>query len=83
MWCPKASYWNEADNIRIKSIVKNHTWKLMDLPHRSKLLGYKWIFKIKMKTNSTIDKYKARLVVKGYDDKKVWAILTHIHLYQE
>jgi hypothetical protein len=55
----------------------------MDLPHRSKLLGYKWIFKIKMKTNSTIDKYKARLVVKGYDDKKVWAILTHIHLYQE
>jgi hypothetical protein len=83
MSCPKASYWKEVDNIGIESIMKNHTWKLIDLPHRSKPSGYKWIFKIKMKTNSTIDKYKARLFVKGYDNKKVWAILTHIHLYQE
>jgi len=36
----------------------------MDFPPRSKLLGYKWIFKRKIKANNTIDKYKARLVVK-------------------
>ncbi|GKB01907.1 putative RNA-directed DNA polymerase [Tanacetum coccineum] len=28
--------------------------------------GYKWIFKKKMKADGTIDKYKARLVIKGY-----------------
>ncbi|GJY09726.1 calcineurin B-like protein 4 [Tanacetum coccineum] len=31
-----------------------------------KPLGYKWIFKKKMKADGTIDKYKARLVIKGF-----------------
>ena len=38
----------------------------MDLPPGCKPLGYKWIFKRKMKADGSIDKYKARLVVKGY-----------------
>ena len=38
----------------------------MDLPSGTKPLGYKWIFKRKMKADGSIDKYKARLVVKGY-----------------
>ena len=42
----------------------------MDLPPGSKPLGYKWIFKRKMKTDGTIDKYKARLVIKGYKQKE-------------
>ena len=46
--------------------MQNHTWELVDLPPGSKPLGYKWIFKRKMKTDGSIDKYKARLVVKGY-----------------
>ena len=41
----------------------------MDLPLGSKPLGYKWIFKKKMKADGSIDKYKARLVVKGYNKK--------------
>ncbi|GJX83746.1 calcineurin B-like protein 4 [Tanacetum coccineum] len=31
-----------------------------------KPLGYKWIFKKKMQADSTIDKYKARLAIKGF-----------------
>ncbi len=42
----------------------------MDLPPGSKPLGYKWIFKRKMKADGSIDKYKARLVVKGYRQKE-------------
>ena len=42
----------------------------MDLPPGSKPLGYKWIFKKKMKTDGSIDKYKARLVIKGYKQKE-------------
>ena len=41
------------------------TWELEDLPPGCKPLGYKWIFKRKLKANGSIDKYKARLVVKG------------------
>ena len=42
----------------------------MDLPLRSKPLGYKWIFKNKMKADGSIGKYKARLVIKGYKQKE-------------
>ena len=42
----------------------------MDLPPGSKPLGYKWIFKKKMKADGSIDKYKARLVIKGYKQKE-------------
>jgi hypothetical protein len=38
----------------------------VDLSPRSKLLGHKCIFKRKMKVYSTIDKYKARLVIKEF-----------------
>ncbi|KAH7864181.1 hypothetical protein Vadar_026696 [Vaccinium darrowii] len=47
-----------------------HTWELVDLPPGSKPLGYKWIFKRKMKADGSIDKYKARLVIKGYRQKE-------------
>ena len=42
----------------------------MDLPPCSKPLGYKWIFKKKMKADGSIDKYKAILVIKGYNKKE-------------
>ena len=38
----------------------------MDLSLGCKPLGYKWIFKRKLKADGTIDKYKAKLVIKGY-----------------
>ncbi|GJU69506.1 pol polyprotein [Tanacetum coccineum] len=44
--------------------------ELVDLPPGCKPLGYKWIFKKKMKVNCTINKYKARLVIKGYRQRK-------------
>ena len=66
----KASLWKEAVNSKIESILQNHTWELVDLPPGCKPLEYKWIFKTKLKANESIDKYKARLVVKGYKQKE-------------
>ena len=59
---PEGPLWKEAIKSEIDSISQNHTWELLDLPPGSKPLGYKWIFKKKMKADGTIDKYKARLV---------------------
>ncbi|PHT92632.1 hypothetical protein T459_00514 [Capsicum annuum] len=61
-----SSFWKEAVNSEIDSILSNHTWELVDLPPGNKPLDSKWIFKMKMKTDGTIDKYKARLVVKVF-----------------
>ena len=54
----EAPYWKEAINNEIESILQNHTWEQVDLPPGSKTLGYKWIFKKKMKPDCFIDKYK-------------------------
>jgi hypothetical protein len=70
MSMPEALIWKEAVNSEIESILQNHTWELVDLPPSCKPLGYKWIFKRKMKADRSIDKYKARLVVKGYKQKE-------------
>ncbi|GJR08974.1 hypothetical protein Tco_0791626 [Tanacetum coccineum] len=57
--------WKEAIKSEIDSILHNHEWELVDLPSGCKPLAYRWIFKKKMKANGTIDKYKARLVIKA------------------
>jgi hypothetical protein len=67
---PEAPLWKKTVNSEIESILQNHTWELVDLPLGCKPLGYKWIFKRKMKADGSIDKYKARLVVKGYKQKE-------------
>ena len=51
---------------------------MVDLPPGSKPLGFKWIFKRKMKADDSIDNYKARLVVKGYRQKER---LDHFDIY--
>ena len=48
------------------SIMKNNTWTLVELPHGKQAIGTKWVYRIKYKVDGTLDKYKTRLVAKGY-----------------
>ena len=64
------SFWKEAIQDEMDSIVGNNTWELADLPPGCKPLGCKWIFKRKMKTDGSIDKYKARLVIQGFRQRE-------------
>ena len=70
MSTPEAPFWKEAIKSEIESIMKNHTWGIVDLPSGIKPLGCKWIFKKKLKSDGSIDKYKARLVAKGFKQKE-------------
>lgn len=71
--------WKKAMDAEMKSIEKNNTWELTDLPKGQKAIGVKWIFKTKLNEKGEIDKHKARLVAKGYkqeygvDYKEVFA----------
>lgn len=53
----------------IKSIEKNQTWKLTELPVGAKKIGVKWIYKTKLNEVGEMEKYKARLVAKGYSQQ--------------
>ncbi|CAM8903569.1 unnamed protein product [Rhodiola kirilowii] len=42
-----------------------NTWSNIDLPQGKNAVGCKWVFKIKRKSDRTVERYKARLVAKG------------------
>ena len=54
----------------ISSMAKNQVWELVNLLPGRKTIGNKWVLKIKHKADGSIDKYKARLVVKGYTQRE-------------
>ena len=53
----------------IYAIEKNNTWELTILCPGQRTIGVKWVYKIKHTTDGRIERYKARLVVKGYKKK--------------
>ncbi|XP_077237135.1 uncharacterized protein LOC143878787 [Tasmannia lanceolata] len=67
---PDAVFWKEAVKSKLNSIMENYTWEPVDLPHGTKTLDSKWIFKKKLRPDGIIDKSKARLVAKGFKQKK-------------
>lgn len=62
--------WKEAMQTEIEAIEKNNTWRLEELPAGHKPIKLKWVFKLKRDTNGEIIKHKARLVARGYVQKK-------------
>ena len=58
--------WTNACEDEIDSINKNNTWELVELPQGVKIIGLKWVFKVKRNADGSINKFKARLVAKGY-----------------
>lgn len=52
------------------SVEKNKTWTLVDLPKGRSAIGLKWIYKVKREPDGRISKYKARIVAKGYIQKR-------------
>jgi hypothetical protein len=65
------------------SILTNGPWEVIERPYGCKPVGYKWMFKKKVRPDGTIEKYKAWLVPKGYTKKKVKIFLILIHLLIE
>lgn len=55
----------------IKSLKKNETWDLIQLPRGKRVIGCKWVYKKKPTvTEKEREKFKARLVLKGYSQRK-------------
>ena len=54
----------------MSSMASNGIWDLVELPNRVKAIGCKWVFKTKKDSLGNIEKYKARLIAKGFTQKE-------------
>lgn len=62
----KNSKWIIEMQEEMKVIHKNQTWELVDRPLHKNAIGIKRVYRIKLNADGTVNKHKARLVVKGY-----------------
>lgn len=62
----KNSNWCKAMQVELNALEANNTWKITSLPQNKKVVGCKWIYKVKYKSDGSLDKYKARLVAQGF-----------------
>ncbi|CAI7748936.1 unnamed protein product [Closterium sp. NIES-53] len=63
--------WREAMDKELKALQERNTWKVVPIGEaRNKtILTGKWVFRVKTKADGTIDKFKARWVVRGFDQE--------------
>ena len=53
-----------------RSIMKTDVWDVVPRPEGKLVVTSKWIYKIKHAANSSIEKYKARFVARGFSQKE-------------
>ena len=58
--------WRKAVTEEIQALEKNQTWNLVKKPEGKASVGCKWVFTVKYRSDSTIERYKARLIAKGF-----------------
>ena len=53
----------------MKSLSDNKVWELTTLPPGKKAISCKWVYKVKTNSDGLIERYKARLVARGFNQK--------------
>jgi hypothetical protein len=51
------------------ALLANHTWDLVLRPPRSNVVTGKWVFKHKFKADGSLERYKARWVLRGFTQR--------------
>lgn len=62
--------WMRAIQEEINALKENDTWEVVDLPPGKQPISCKWIFKIKRDEEGEIQRYKARLVIRGNEQRR-------------
>ncbi|KAH9704463.1 retrovirus-related pol polyprotein from transposon RE1 [Citrus sinensis] len=58
--------WKLAMQDEFNALINNQTWCLFPPEQNMKLVGNKWIFRVKKNSDGSISRYNAKLVAKGY-----------------
>ncbi|KAL5566487.1 hypothetical protein UlMin_029651 [Ulmus minor] len=56
-------------NEELSALQKTNTWDLVPLPSGKSTIGSRWVYKIKIKSDGSVERYKGRLVAKGFSQQ--------------
>lgn len=65
----KFSHWRAAMEAEYQALMKNDTWELVPRPSDANILRGKWVYKTKRNSDGSIERHKARYVVRGFEQK--------------
>lgn len=71
--------WCNSMESKLEAMKANNTWNIESLPDGKNTVGGRWVYKTKHDSDGEIERYNARLVAKGFDQKEGIIILKHIH----
>lgn len=52
---------------KFQALIENLTWDLVRYTDEMKMISNKWIYKVKTHADGSLDKLKARLVARGFE----------------
>jgi hypothetical protein len=62
----KSPKWQQAMKDEYNALFQNETWQLVPPQPGHNLVDYKWVFKVKRHVDGSIERYKVRIVAKGF-----------------
>jgi len=65
-----SSEWLEAMKDERKSMSNNNIWDLEEILNGAKTVGCKWVYKMKCDSKGNVERYKVRLVAKGFTQRE-------------
>ena len=63
---PNSPEWIAAINAELDSLQEHGTWEYVPRPKDKPIVSCKWVWHVKVKSNGSVERFKARLVARGF-----------------